>query len=210
MMTTHQLRPRGFSLVEMLFVLTIISILIAVAGTGAKKSWESQEIKASALRLSHDIALASQTAMKLNRPVHLMFFKFYDTDLVAEQPQYRAYQIMSVEPTGQPRPVFEVQRLEGTTLISSSRRFSSALGAPQALAGGMNFNAGGGGGGGSDTYEFTSIEFRPDGSTNLDPDEKEPWTITLIPVRYADRTGELPREFRTLVITPENGSVRMY
>jgi uncharacterized protein (TIGR02596 family) len=195
---------RGFSLVEILFVISIIGILFAVASTGAKKSWQNQEIKASAMRLAHDITLASQSATKLNTIVQLRFYKYHDEAIVADDSQFHAYQIVTTDINSNASPLFEIQRLEGTTLISSSKRFSSVLGVTTPFNSGRDPDVNIG------NYDYTSIEFHPDGSTNLDPDEPQPWTITLIPVRYAERLGELPKEFQTLAISPQTGSVRIY
>ncbi len=197
----HSSFSPAFSLVETLFVVAIITMLLAVAATGAKKSWQSQEIKGSALRLAHDISLASMTAVKYNAAVQLRLYKYNDPAIVAEEPQIHAYQIVALGKTGIPAALFEMQRLEGTTLVSSSRRFSSAL--PTSFTqGSLPLPIG--------KYEYASIEFRPDGSTGLESTDGKALTLTLIPVRYAERIGELPKEFQTLAISPETGSVRIY
>lgn len=212
-------RPTGYSLVEMLFVLSLMIILFAVAANGAKKSWQSQEIKASAIRLAHDLSLASQTAQKLNKPVVVRLYKYYAPAIASETPHLHAYQLMVYDPpppassgtasaqSGQQpsyKPLYEVQALEGTTLISESRLFTSIIANP-AFSQGPDQDVGIG------NYQFIGIEFRPDGSTNL-TGNKEPMTITLIPARAADteKENELPKEFQTLVIHPENGTVTVY
>jgi hypothetical protein len=59
-------------------------------------------------------------------------------------------------------------------------------------------------------YEFVSVEFSPSGRTNLDPSAPDPWTITMIPVTYANRPGEMPKEFQVLGIDARSGAVRIW
>ncbi len=200
------LRPGGYSLFEMMVVLAIVMILFTVAATGFRKSWESQEIKASALHLAHDITLAAQTAQKLNTTVTLRFIKYFPKAVAADKPHYHAFQLLIQDPDS-PIPklkgLYELQTLEGTTLISENTRFSSVLYAPAQKRGGTDEDLGIG------DYEYFSIEFRPNGSTNLLP-SPQPATITLIPARSVDSLGELPKEYQTLVLHPENGTVSVY
>ena len=205
-------RPAGYSLVEMLFVLSLMIILFAVAANGAKKSWQSQEIKASAIHLAHDLSLASQTAQKLNKLVTVRLYKYYSSTIASASPHLHAYQLMVYDPTPATKgtatpppaykPLYEVQTLEGTTLISESRLFTSIIDNP-AFSQTFDQDVGIG------NYQFIAIEFHPDGSTNL-TSGKGPMTITLIPARADDSRDELPKEFQTLVIHPENGTVTVY
>ncbi|MDB6140660.1 MAG: Verru Chthon cassette protein [Verrucomicrobiaceae bacterium] len=207
----RQLRSAGYTLVEMLFVVSLMIVLFAVASTGAKKSWQSQELKASAIHLAHDLTLASQSAQKLNKPVVVRFYKYFADAIASDQEHFHAYQLLVPDTdtpliaTAQPalKPLFEVQTLEGTTLISESSRFTSLMTTPQKASPSTDPSLPIG------SYEYISIEFRPDGSTNLSPDGDPP-TITLIPARGADNMYELPKEYQTLVLHPESGSVSVY
>lgn len=199
-------RPGGYSLVEMMVVLAVVMILFTVAATGFRKSWESQEIKASALHLAHDIALAAQTAQKLNTTVTLRFIKYLPKAVASDKPHYHAYQLLIQDPdssTPKLKGLFELQTLEGTTLVSENTRFTSVLYSPAQKRGATDEDLAIG------DYEYFSIEFRPNGSTNLLPGS-QPATITLIPVRYVDNLGEVPKEYQTLVLHPENGTVSIY
>lgn len=200
----HRLTTRGYTLVEMLAVVAIILALFAVASSGFKKTWESQELRASALQLANDLALASQTAIKLGKPVQVRFYRYHAQEVATEKPQFHAYQLLKRDPlTNLALPLFEMQRFESTTLMSSFERFSSIASKPvKAEKYDPNLAIG--------DYEYVAIEFRPNGRTNLDPSAAEPWTITLIPVTWADRVGETPKDFQTLSIEPATGAVRMW
>jgi uncharacterized protein (TIGR02596 family) len=196
----------------MLIVLTIILTLFAIAARGAKKTWEGQEIRASAMKLSADLTLASQSAVKLNRTVQVRFLQYHDMNVAVESPQFHAYQlVVSVDGglTTQWRALYEVQKLEGSTIISSAPKFSTLVERPQQLNPQQDSRL-------MRAYmempnlKYTSIEFRPDGSTNLDPDANTPWMLTLVPVRYATELNEMPNDFSTLIISPDTGAVRVY
>jgi uncharacterized protein (TIGR02596 family) len=205
------LRRQGYSLVEMLAVVTVVVTLMAISMRGARKSWEGQEIRASALKLAGDISLASLTAVKLNRPVQVRFYRYDSPDVAAETPQFHAYQLLRLREgsaTAQWEPLYELQRLEGSTIMASSPALSSLLDKPQKsnpqedsfLMGTYIYMP---------NLDFTSVEFRPDGSTNLDPEEEKPWTLTLLPSRETE-AQRIETDFKTLVLTPATGAVRIY
>ncbi len=214
-MVSHRKRRtlQGFTLVEMLMVLAIMSILFAAAGSGMKKAWQGQEIRASAIHLAHDLTLASQTAAKLNKPVEVRFYKYRDPRVAHDKPQYFAWQLLTQEPSDMATknkavPLYEVQRCEGTTLISEHRIGSSVCSTVlgQSSKPDKNFDPDVGIG----EYEYVSVEYSPSGRTNLDPDAHEQWTLTMIPMTYADKPGEMPKEFQVLGIDARSGGVRIW
>lgn len=195
-------------------VLAIMMILFAAAASGLKKSWQGQEIRASAIHLAHDIALATQTAAKFNKPVELRFYKYYDQRVANEMPQFFGWQLLMREPSsadakGKSTPLYELQRCEGTTVMSQHRIGSSMCSTilntksiqpvPQ-----RDPELGNG------PYEFVSVEFSPSGRTNLDPDAPEPWTITMIPITWVDHPGEMPKEFQVVGLDARSGAVRIW
>ena len=225
-----QHRVSGYTLVEIMVVVALTLLLLAVAATGAKKSRENQEIKASAFHLAHDLILASQSAQKLNKVVVVRFYK-YNPPAIVGQPRgcVHAYQLLVYDPpppgkngsnavdtragassnSKEPdyKPLYEVQTLEGTTLISEESNRFSTLFAVLDGKGEPDQDLGIG------PYKFATLEYRPDGSTNLPtppPENLGPLTLTLIPVRAADHPSEMPKEYATLVIHPENGTVTVY
>lgn len=196
----------GFTLVEILVVVTIISLLMAIGVTGFRKSWESQEIRASAMKLASDLALASQISAKMSRPIEVRFYKFMDPAIASMQPQFRAYQIVERDAeTGIARPLYESQRFEGTTILSSYKKFSTVLfgrSIPRKESEDPEIGLG--------DYEYVSVEFLPNGTTNLEPDVSEPWTLTLGPVRWLDDPGVTPKDYQCLGIDPRTGVVKNY
>ena len=203
----------GFSLMEMLLVLGLVSLLLAIGIMGTRKNWESQEVKASALKMAADLAMAPQLAAKLNRTVEVRFYKFSDPAIAYPTPQFRGYQLLERwewenGPTSlgiKAVPLFEMQRLEGTTIMAAYRRYSSLLPPGQATAytPGLDPDLQVG------PYEFVSVEYRPDGTTSLPQTNGEPWFLTLTVVSWLETQG-IPKIFECIGIDPMNGAVKLY
>jgi uncharacterized protein (TIGR02596 family) len=193
----------------MLVVVAIVVSLFAIAATGAKKSWQMQELKGSVTRLTQDLALASLTAVKLNQTVIVRFYKYQSLDTASQNPEFHAWQLMRVlPPSGKQTqrsfvPLYELQKLERGGVFSGNIRFSNALHPviryDEKVDPRMPIPK----------YDHVDIEFRPSGRTNLDP-AKAPHCITIIPVIAADTPDKLPLNFFTLSIDANSGSVRQW
>lgn len=207
----------AYTLVEMLIVLAIVVSLFAVAASGFKKSWQSQELRASAIQLATDLSLASQTAIRLGQSVQVRFYKYQAIELATDKPQFFAYQLMVRDKVvGLASPLYELQRFQGTTIMSENPVFSTIAYTKPTKA---HLNLTGNLSEldpaiGIGEYEYLTIEFRPNGSTNLDPDASEPWSITLLPVTSVEelpnQSKTKPVDFQTLTINPSTGSVRIW
>lgn len=206
---------QGFTLIELMLVLTIFIILMMITVSATKRSWEAQEIKASALKLAHDLSIASQTAVRLNTTVEVRFYLFYDMGIASTQPQFRGYQLLRRDPITGPAsaiglksvavPLFELQRFEGNTIMSSRTKYSSLVGGRV-----IPWQRGSDPDIGVNDYGYFAIEFRPDGTTSLEPPGRTPWTISLGPLRWVDNPLETPKEIQCLGIDWATGAVRIF
>ena len=197
-------RPAGISIMEVLVTAAVISVLIS-ASLGWSKSWRSQQVLAAATRLAQDLQLARSLALKRAQPVEVRFYSNQDPTLTTTAPQYKTWQIVGYD-SREERIIRlgELQRFDSTVIMSRIPTLSSIVQnereldfvrdpSPSRLQ-----------------TRMCSVEFRPDGSTSLNPDPAFAWTITLLTDGFADETHNLPPDFRTLVITPENGGVTVY
>lgn len=201
---TSRFRNRGFSVMEVLVTAAILSILLAVASSMAG-SWRSQQILASATRLTQDLQLARSLAIKRGQPVELRFYSNKHRSLTTPEAQYKTWQIVGYDSREERYiKLSEVQRFESTVILSRFPILSSVITNerpldptrdpfPTALQ-----------------TRMSAIEFRPDGSTTLDPDPSLVWTMTLLTDGFADQTNNLPPDFRTVIINPDNGSTSIY
>ncbi len=189
---------------EVLITAAVITVLLAASG-GWAKSWRSQQVLAAATRLAQDFQLARTLAIKRNQPVELRLYSNQDPNLTTTSPQYKTWQIVGYD-TREERLVrlSELQRFDSTVIMSRFPTLSSialnerpldiqADPLPTLLQ-----------------TRMSSVEFRPDGSTSLDPAPDRPWSVTILTDGFADETHNLPPDFRTLIITPENGAITVY
>ncbi|MCB1209768.1 MAG: Verru_Chthon cassette protein D [Verrucomicrobiales bacterium] len=204
--TPQALRQAGFSLVEMLTVVTVLAIMLA-ATTQISRSWTGQEIAASATRIAQDFSYAQSLAMKRGQPVEVRFYKHYDQSIASDEPHYHSYQLVGYD-SRQQRIITlgEMQRLEGSIVVIPSTRYSTVMltersfdftkdPLPGIVTSGM---------------KVASVEFRPSGATSLDPDPNHQWTLSLAAEKDSRPSGKLPPTARTLLITPETGAVTVY
>jgi uncharacterized protein (TIGR02596 family) len=217
MIRPRHLTRRAFTLVETLVVLAIIVSLFAVASAGFRKAWQGQELRASAIQLASDLSLASQSAIRLGRPVQLRLYKYQAQEVASEQPRFFGYQLLVRDKVlGLATPLHEMQRFQGTTVMSENGVFSTIAytkptKAQFTLTGDLTqldpaLAIG--------EYEYLTIEFRPNGRTNLEPHPAEPWSITLVPILEAEKlpnqSAETPVNFQTLTIDPLTGAVKIW
>jgi uncharacterized protein (TIGR02596 family) len=196
--------PKGFSIMEVLITAAVLSVLLAVASSMAG-SWRSQQILAAATRLNQDIQLARSLAIKRGQPVEIRFYSNQDFSLTTPDPQYKTWQIVGYD-SREERLIrlSELQRFDSTVILSRFPTLSSVFVNERPLDPA------------SDPFpsllqtRMSSIEFRPDGTTTLDPDPSLVWTLTLLTDGFADDTHNLPPDFRTLIISADNGSVSVY
>jgi uncharacterized protein (TIGR02596 family) len=189
---------------EVLITAAVLSVLLAVASSMAG-SWRSQQILAAATRLNQDIQLARSLAIKRGQPVEIRFYSNQDFSLTTPTPQYKTWQIVGYD-SREERLIrlSELQRFDSTVILSRFPTLSSVFVNERPLDPAR------------DPFpsllqtRMSSIEFRPDGTTTLDPDPSLVWTLTLLTDGFADDTHNLPPDFRTLIISADNGSVSVY
>jgi len=127
----HLPRPgissRGFSLVELLVVIAVISILATLSIGGLNNVARSSKLANAAQRVGDQIALARQLAVSRNLPVEVRFYKLPDFDATTGGPTlWRGMQLFMSDGTATnaaSRPVFFPQRV----IISSNSAISPLL-----------------------------------------------------------------------------------
>lgn len=184
----------------MLLVIAVVVTLLGLGATGLRTTWRSQQIYSSATNLMQACSLARTTAIRQNHPIQVRIYRFQDGDLSGTTPQYRAFQVVGVNPGAdqdQFYAVSELQKFEGTTVMSKFSQYSSIVLGDTML-------------GSSDNYSYVVIEYRPDGTTNLETNPKQPWSITLLNDWGSDKEDKLPKDARTLVISPDTGAVSLF
>ena len=183
---------RGFTLLELVFVLVVVSLLIASGSMVITGALQSQRLSASASRLANELAAAGIQAIRENRTL--------EVHCITEQSEFkgdlqvRSCQLYAIDPsTGKTSPIRERWPLDTGVVAIAGDVYSNVL-SHSTLSG---FKGG--------------YSLRPDGSTDLGNSPADRWCITLVNERdLAKVHGGLPPDYRTLLINPATGLIKVY
>ncbi|HSJ01490.1 MAG: Verru_Chthon cassette protein D [Verrucomicrobium sp.] len=195
---------RAFTLIELLCVVTVISMLVAFVGLTVPASLASQRLSSAARQFSADLNYATLLAGKESRPVELRFYQLPPSSGLGTV-GYRGYQVgivTSWDAQARPQVTFkdEVQRFPDdvvfmpdanyTTLYTASPSDSEqTVGAVQGAP-------------------YVSYYIRSDGVTTLA--QKDPAVFTLVRETSKGVPSTLPADYRSIVVDPQKHQTRVY
>ena len=147
---------------------------------------------------------ARQMANSRNRRMEV---RFYGSP--QGSPVYQSFQTFLTEEDGKATAVSKVSRLPEFVAINQSVKLSPIISClpdkswtandPQVSVGVMGTS-----------YVAKAVQFRPDGSTSLDPTIANSWFLTLHASRISPTTSEPPNNFITIRLDPVSGINRRY
>ena len=191
-------RSRGaFTLIELIVVMTIISIMLTMAGFALRGTLESQRLSTSATRLAGDLASVGLKAVKENRTLEIRFL-LEESDF-KNDPRYRSYQVWAIDPlTGTAAAVTEKLKFDNGIVCLQDATRSNLLQheTPSSVSAGK-------------VYGYALLA---NGSTDLSKGTSDRWCLTLVSERMLAKlpSGKLPADYRTLVINSHTGAVKVY
>lgn len=217
---------RGFTLVEVLVVLAIISIIMFFSVPNMGEIIKGSKLTQAGDQLKYDMGIAAMTAVKENLTVEVRFYQYKlpEMDPVMSQASYSAYQMFTLIPDStrpsDPRaerilaPFGKIKKLPSGVVIPASETWSTlvthssiATGEQQVL--GLIPTEK------STTATYRSFQINPDGSTNLDTSGVNQWYVTLINFTDLEKSGGAvdsiaPDNYICIQVDPFNGSSRWF
>lgn len=203
-------KNRGFSLLELLMVLAIMTFLITTGTMVSNSVYQSSILSADVETLANELARASLDSVRTNRPIQMRFYRFADQMDSNMPPGISAYQTLTLDPEIRSyRQLSKIRFLSQGVSLYENTAASTILTLPQKQP-----FTGQSSGKVSDPplptispYTYYEFEFRPDGSTNLPKDKT--WGLVLFFGEQVAR-DTAPRNYRALGLNPFTGAVKLY
>jgi uncharacterized protein (TIGR02596 family) len=202
-------RPKGFSLVEMLVVLTVVSILALLAVAGFSSTREAN-IANGAQMVKGALKLARQIAVAQNRVTEVRFYE--NTTTPTGGPAYAALRVEVYDVTGTTAtPASHIIYLPAGVIMVADTSYSTLL-SPTTNPATRTENLPS-----SALRSYTVVQFRPTGITTLSAVGSTPavgtsdqWFVTL-KLASDPLKGSLPSaNFVAVQVNPVTGETLLY
>ncbi|PTY02316.1 hypothetical protein DB346_09400 [Verrucomicrobia bacterium LW23] len=184
----------GFTLMELVVVMTIISIVAVLSLTAFGRATESSSLAGVRSTLTAMLELARTHALSSGRTVEIRFYK-----LPAEKPGYCALQILDYQTS---RPLTPLTRMTGNITLLADEAFSSLLSDANPNGGTAPLTNP------AITASYKCFRVRPNGSTDLPregtPVNRDRWCITAAPASAVATPQRPAPNFVTFIIDPLN------
>ena len=196
-------RKGGFSLVEILAVLTIISLLLSMSVLGINRMADATDLTSSGDQIVNLLVQARQRALADNAHVEVRFYPPPESAPIKQWTLVLARQGLEDSPAALQQPLI----LSEGIAISEHKVFSTliALREPEQDASLLRSPSG-------TEREYISFKFHPNGSTDLPLSPTgDTWHLTAVSRKYLKRDeAALPDNFYTIRVDPFTGTVRSF
>ncbi|MEZ0275123.1 MAG: Verru_Chthon cassette protein D [Roseimicrobium sp.] len=198
----------GFTLIEILVVMTIMMCLMAVS-VGVANSWKAQKLSTEARMLSSQFAEVALLAQKDNYPVEVRFYMMPDGEGLGSPTAMRAVQVARLigydKETLKPkyRMLTEVRFFEDDIMLVEQAGYTT-LHAQEPISPADEDDEIRG-----EKRPYRSFLFLPNGSTSLPrtPDA----VFTLVKETEMSKDGQtLPPNYRSVILQPVTSKATMY
>lgn len=196
---------RGFSLIELLMVISVIAIIMAFAVPATSSILKGTKLTQGTQLLVDNFALARQTAISKNRTVEVRLYKYADAESPGGAAGFRGLQAFEVLGANRMLPIEKMKPLPQGIIADSAPELSNILDtAKRTEKTGTDPLVGVG-----IEYTYMALRFKPDGSTDLSP-TGGPWFLTVHDELSGDGLTTPPANFVTVEVDPISGTLKFY
>jgi len=204
-------KSSGFSLVELLVVISIIVLMASLMGPTLNSALRGNAMTQAGDKVTGTLTLAHQMAVTRNQTIEVRIYSYIDPEMPGDKGQGRAIQAFTVDDANKYTPIMKAQVLPPTVVISTNPTLSTifTLISMQPSKGQTIPRVG-------IKYQYVSFKYYRSGSTSLvsqstNASSQPHWCITLEGIQDAS-SGKttLPKNFTTITIDPYNGALKTY
>lgn len=200
----NPLKIRGFSLVELLVVLALISIILAISAQSLSKVSGAALLTSTGDNLISVLVEAQQNAIADNSTTEVRFYQPVDSDALIA-----IWSVLLVRENedGTHRVIRTPVHLPNGVIFNRSSALSSLIGSmtPKEDEEDLLANSA------SEGALYTSFEFYSNGSTSLPASSSgDTWHVTLVKSTEDGTSSVPPGNFFTIRIDPFTGGVRSF
>ncbi len=199
--------PRGFTLIEMLVVLSIVGLLLAISVPSTLSIANGLELSQTAATVAGKLQSARHHALASNHPVEVRFYQL-SGDLPGGQSRLGALRTFAQEQDGTLRPLEALFWLPESVAATDDPVLSPMLDISNTgLHTGVEPQIPTGSG--REDVEYIAFRFRPDGSTDLPDGSTQKYYFTLVQIQDLETSAAALSNFATIQVDPVNGNVRV-
>jgi len=204
---------RGFSLVEMLVVLAVISLVATMTIMAFRGVNSALNLSSASQQVSAELTNARQTALTLDETVQVRFYQFPDVTGASTTKEFQAMQTFQSRDSVTFTPLDKITYLPSNIMISSSGSYSPPLASanvtpatPSATDPAINLNGIG------QNYTYIALAFKSNGTIDTTAYTGTwftgTWFITMFEKKYASATQLV--NYTTVSIDPQDGRLRIF
>ncbi|MDD5350193.1 MAG: Verru_Chthon cassette protein D [Chthoniobacteraceae bacterium] len=200
--------PRGFSLIEILLVLSIASILMTLSVSSVQKMIHSTDLTSSAVTVVDAFNLARQQALSSNHPVEVRVYKVPPKNgtSLSGSSAFRALGVYQINENG-PQLVNKLIYLNGNTEIAATQSFGTLLFYAPSLTASLPGVAS------NSPCEYRSFQYHPDGSTDLNPQPpsaSDTWHVMIYNADKPPTDSMPPANYISVQLDPVSGRTETF